>query len=151
MVVTFCGHAQFHRTEEYEQKLLSFFDEMIGDKTVEMFLGGYGGFDAFAYECCKNYKRTHPNVSLVFVAPYISEDYLKNHLQGQENGYDSIIYPDIQDKPKKFAISYRNKYMVEMSDYVVAYVSHEWGGAYTSYKYAKRKGKPIFNLAKVNI
>lgn len=45
-------------------------------------------------------------------------------------------------------ITYRNKYMVEMADYVVAYVSHDWGGAYTTYKHAKRKGKEIFNLAK---
>ena len=38
--------------------------------------------------------------------------------------------------------------MVEMADYVVAYVSHDWGGAYTTYQHAKRKGKEIFNLSK---
>ena len=37
--------------------------------------------------------------------------------------------------------------MVKKADYVVAYVSHRWGGAYTTYKYAQRKGKEIFNLA----
>jgi hypothetical protein len=39
--------------------------------------------------------------------------------------------------------------MMEKADYVIAYVSHNWGGAYTTYKYAKRKGKEIFNLAKM--
>ena len=59
-----------------------------------------------------------------------------------------MIYPEIEDKPKRYAILYRNKYMVEKADYVVAYVSRNWGGAYQTYKHAKRRGKLIFNLAK---
>ena len=65
----------------------------------------------------------------------------------QNARYDSILYLEIEDKPKRYAITYRNKYMVETADYVVAYVSHDWGGAYTAYKHAQRKGKKIFNLA----
>ena len=34
-----------------------------------------------------------------------------------------------------------------MADYIVAYVSHGWGGAYSTYNYARRKGKTIINLA----
>jgi len=111
-----------------------------------MYLGGYGEFDSFAYDCCKKYKETHPNISLVFVTPYLTTDYQCNHLQYQETRYDSILYPEIEDKPKRYAITYRNKYMVEKADYVVAYVSHNWGGAYTTYRHAKRKHKEIFNL-----
>ena len=37
--------------------------------------------------------------------------------------------------------------MVEKADYVVAYISHAWGGAYTAYKHAKRKNKPLFNIS----
>ena len=44
-------------------------------------------------------------------------------------------------------IAYRNKYMVEKADVVIAYVMHDFGGAYATYTYAKRKGKAIFNLA----
>ena len=75
-------------------------------------------------------------------------DYQKNHLNCDKTRYDLIIYPEIEDKPKRYAITYRNKYMVEVADYVVAYVSHSWGGAYATYNYAKRKGKNIFNLAR---
>lgn len=147
MIVTFCGHAQFHGTEEYEQKILAFLEEKVGDRSADMYLGGYGGFDGFAYDCCKKYKETHPKVSLVFVTPYLTVEYQKNHLDYQQTRYDSILYPEIEDKLPRFAISYRNKYMVENADYVVAYVSHDWGGAYTTYKHAKRKGKEIFDLA----
>ena len=40
--------------------------------------------------------------------------------------------------------------MVEKADYVVAYVEHSWGGAYQAYKYAKGKGKSVYNLASLN-
>ena len=147
MIVTFCGHAHFSKSEEYEQQILAFLEENVGDQPADMYLGGYGSFDSFAYDCCKKYKETHPNVSLVFVTPYLSIDYQKNHLDYQKTRYDSILYPEIEDKPKRFAIIYRNKYMVEMADYVVAYVLHDKGGAYATYKHAKRKGKEILNLA----
>jgi uncharacterized phage-like protein YoqJ len=146
MIVTFCGHAHFLRTEEYEKNLLAFLEEKVGERPADMYLGGYGGFDSFAYDCCKKFKETHPKVSLIFVTPYLTEEYRKNHLEYQKTRYDSILCPDIEDKPKRFAILYRNKYMVEKADYVVAYVSHDWGGAYTTYKHAKRMRKEIFNL-----
>lgn len=146
MIVAFCGHANFYKSEKYEQKLLTFLKEKVGDQPADMYLGGYGGFDRFAYDCCKKYQETHPKISLIFITPYLTVEYQKNHLECLETMYDSIIYPEIEDKPLRFAISYRNKYMVEKADYVVACVSHDWGGAYTTYKHAKRKGKYIFNL-----
>lgn len=147
MIVTFCGHAHFSKSEKYEQQILAFLEEKVGDQPADMYLGDYGSFDSFAYDCCKKYKEVHPDISLVFVTPYLSIDYQKNHLEYQKTRFDSILYPEIEDKPKRYAISYRNKYMVEKADYVVAYVSHDWGGAYTAYKKAKRMGKEIFNLA----
>lgn len=147
MVVTFCGHSQFPKSTEYEQRLLHFLQEKVGNQSTEMYLGGYGEFDSFAYDCCKKYKETHPNVSLVFVTPYLTVDYQRNHLQYQKTRYDSILYPKIEDRPLRYAITYRNQYMVENADYVVAYISHDWGRAYKTYQYAKRNGKEIFNLA----
>lgn len=148
MIITFCGHANFFKSEEYEQKILTFLEEKIGDQPADLYLGGYGDFDSFAYDCCRKYQETHPMVSLVFVTPYLDVEYQKKHLDHQRTRYDSMIYPEIEDKPKRYAILYRNKYMVEKADYVVAYVSRNWGGAYQTYKHAKRRGKLIFNLAK---
>ena len=148
MIVAFCGHAQFSKSEKYEKKLLAFLEEKVGDQPADMYLGGYGDFDSFAYDCCKKYKVTHPNISLIFVTPYLTIEYQKNHLDYQMTKYDSILYPEIEDKPKRYAITYRNKYMVEKAYFVVTYVSHNWGGAYTTYKHAERKSKEIFNLAK---
>ena len=49
MIITFCGHSAFRGTEEYEQKILDLLKEKVGDSAADMYLGGYGGFDRFAY------------------------------------------------------------------------------------------------------
>ncbi len=146
MIVAFCGHADFQRSEKYELEVLQFLEKTIGNKKAELYLGGYGNFDQFAYNCAKTYKAIHTNTSIVFVTPYITPEYQKNYLEYEKEKYDNIIFPPIEDKPKKFAILYRNRYMIEKSDYVIAYINRTFGGAYKTYKYAKRKGKIIFNL-----
>lgn len=149
MIVTFCGHADYCRTKEHEQKILAFLEEKIGNQPADIYLGGYGNFDEFAYDLCKEYKKSHSNVSLQFITPYISESYQRNRLKYEKCRYDGIIYPEIEYKPPRFAISYRNRWMVEKADFVVAYINHEWGGAYKTYVYAKEKEKIIFNLGEI--
>ena len=143
MIVTFCGHSDFQKNEEYEQRIFEILQQNIGNEAAEIYLGEHGAFDEFAYYCCKKYKQMHKNVSLVFITPYMLSKCPKRR-------YDYIIYPEIEDKPIRFAISYRNKYMIQMADFVIAFVEREWGGAYQSYKYAIRKGKVVFNLAPKN-
>ena len=70
MIITFLGHAQFCKNEEYEKKILAILEEKVGDFPADMYLGGYGAFDNFSYECCKKYKETHKNISLIFVPPF---------------------------------------------------------------------------------
>ena len=76
MIISFCGHSDFKSSEKYERQLLSFFEKRVGDSFADMYLGGYGSFDAFALECCKKYKETHSQTSLVFVTPYLSDGYI---------------------------------------------------------------------------
>ena len=147
MIVAFCGHSQYTETGEDEEKIISLLTEIIGDRHAELYLGGYGSFDAFALKCAKKYQKTHPNVRLIFITPYITVDYQKNHLDCNKDLYDEILYPSLEDKPLKFAIFYRNKWMVEQADCVIAYIIHDWGGAYQTYRHARRKKKPLFNIS----
>jgi hypothetical protein len=61
--------------------------------------------------------------------------------------YDSIIYPEIEDKPLRFAIVYRDRYIVENSDVIISFVQHKSGGAYKAVRYAEKIGKAVKNLA----
>ena len=147
MIVSFFGHSHFVGNKELEMKIIAYLEETVGAQVADIYLGGYGEFDRFAYECCKKYKENHPSISLVFVTPYLTVEYQRNHLENKKTRYDAILYPEIEDKPLKFAIVYRNRYMVEKADFVVAYITHDWGGAYKTYQYAKRKKKFMFNIS----
>ena len=144
MIISFCGHAQFLKNDNDKDKILNFLKKTVGDQEADIYLGGYGNFDAFAYSCCKKYKENHPRISLIFITPYIPIKHDVDQFQ-----YDDIIYPGMENRPLKYAIYHRNKWMMEKADYVIAYINHDWGGAYTAYKHAKRKGKVVFNLGEL--
>ena len=144
MIVTFCGHSHFTKTEKYEEKLLSLLENVVGNSTAEFFLGGYGAFDDFAYSCCKKYRMTHPNTKLVFITPYLSHE---SNLKDKTAQYDAIIYPEIESVPLKYAIWHRNRWMVEKADIVIGFITHQSGGAYQTYRHAVSRNKPFFNIA----
>ena len=60
MVVTFCGHSSFIKTPRLEEELLRLLEERVGEAPADFLLGGYGGFDAFAYQCCNSIKKSIP-------------------------------------------------------------------------------------------
>ncbi len=148
MVVTFFGHSEYIRNELDEQRVMSLLSELIGVNPVSFYLGGYGNFDEFARGCAVKYKENHPGATTILVTPYITLNYQKNHLEYQKHRYDSILYPELENVPPKFAIAQRNKWMVKNADIVIAYVTHTWGGAYKAYKYAQSLNKHVINIAK---
>lgn len=54
------------------------------------------------------------------------------------------------DALTKFAISARNKWMVEASDVVISGVNHDWGGAWSTEKVARQKKKRIESIINNN-
>ena len=139
--ITFCGHSDYISSIEDEQRLLTFLTEKIGDEDAELLIGDYGRFDAFAWECGKKYQEIHPRTKIVFVTPYLQPTKREN------DQYDAIVYPPLEHIPLRFAILRRNEWMVEQADCVIAYVRHEWGGAYKTYCHAQKKQKEIYHLA----
>ena len=70
--------------------------------------------------------------------------------------FDALFYPpDLETVPKRLAIVRANRYMVERSDFLSAYVQHPASNARELLEYAgtvKRKGKIyITNLAEEQI
>ena len=70
--------------------------------------------------------------------------------------FDALFYPpDLETVPKRLAIIRANRYMVERSDFLIAYVRHPASNAKELLEYAgtgKRKGKiHITNLAEEQI
>ena len=146
MIVSFCGHADYIPSKQDEKRILDFLEEKIGNQSAELFFGGYGNFDGFALLCGKRYQLTHPNVKLILITPYLTEGFQKNRLNEIRSEYDEILYPPLEKVPKRYAILRRNQWMAEQADYVVAYVTHSWGGAYQTLQHAKKRHKEILSV-----
>ncbi len=146
MVISFCGHSDFYESDNIKIKLLKILEKEVGDSPADFYLGGYGGFDNYAKNVCKQFQKTHSLCKLYFITPYRSQKYLKNRLYLEEY-YDGVILPDISESCTKFAILKRNDWMIEQADLIIAYVEHTWGGAAKSLEKANKLKKKIYNLA----
>ena len=142
MVIVFCGHSDYIQNTNDGANILQILEVETGDVPCEIFLGGYGNFDNFALHCAKKFKQTHSNAKLILITPYLEN----SKMTCDKANFDSIIYPNLEHVPPRYAISHRNKWMIEQADIVICYVSHQYGGAYAMYADAKRKGKRIYNL-----
>lgn len=106
------------------------------------YCGNYGNFDMICATILQFLKIRFP-ISVIFVTPYIDEKYL-NKAQMQLL-YDDILYPALENVPRRYAIIARNKYMINHADIVIAGVYKSYGNAYGFLKYARAKNKTILS------
>ena len=135
MVVSFCGHRNVY--DEIEKLIVAGVDTF--------YFGSKSEFDRFCYVVVSILKEKYPHIVSVLVIPYINKDYDKSL-------YDISEYPPIENVPKRLAIIKRNRWMVDKSDVVVAYIRNNFGGAAMMFDYAERKDVatncriPVFSI-----
>ena len=148
MVISFLGHSSLYNCNDlFEGVKKAIIDNISADDNVVFLCGGYGDFDDLCARVCRLIKEERGNCEIVFVTPYIivgQQEKIKNRMSLEL--YDSIVYPPLEKTPLKFAISKRNEWMIDQSDFVIAYVEHSFGGAYQTLSYARRKKKRVINL-----
>ena len=138
MTVAFCGHAQISQSEKIEKWLYDVTQKLIEQGATTFYLGGYGAFDSLTASVLRAQKKRYPQIELILVLAYLNTG-------RNTSGYDSTVYPPLETTPRRFAISHRNRWMVETSDVVVAYVLHDWGGAAATLRCARKKKKQIIS------
>lgn len=148
MVISFLGHSSLYNCNDlFEGVKKAIIDNISVDDNVVFLCGGYGDFDDLCARVCRLIKEERGNCEIVFVTPYIivgQQEKIKNRMSLEL--YDTIVYPPLEKTPLKFAISKRNEWMIDQSDFVIAYVEHSFGGAYQTLSYALRKKKRVINL-----
>ena len=122
--------------------------EIRKNPACKFYLGGYGDFDSLCLNILKEIKADFPAIELLFITPYLNDNYSK--LETAKLYYDGIIYPPLENVPRRFCISKRNEWMVNEADFVIAFVKYFWGGAAKTLEYAKRKKVEFFNLAELH-
>lgn len=146
MIVTFCGHRNFVKTKQIEGALIDLLEDFAAhNRTLDCYCGGYGSFDGFTSECVKKVQERYSNVRNCLVIPYMTLEY-QERVKYLQDYYDEIIYPPLENVPKKFAILRRNEWMVDHAGVVIAYVLYSWGGAAHTLEYAKKKRAVVYSL-----
>ena len=114
---------------------------------ITCYLGGYGDFDELCAFACREMKEEYAGIETVYVTPYMGLNEQKKIKCAEKYGiYDASIYPLIENVPPKFAIIRRNEWMMVNADLIIAYVAHNYGGAYKSLQIAKKREKKIINI-----
>ena len=118
---------------------------LITEYGVNIFyVGNNGQFDHLVAAVLRELKSRHPQISYSIVLAYLPE----REKEHNQLSYTETIYPEgLEDTPPRFAISKRNKWMVQQSEYVIAYVEHSFGGAAQFTEYARKKHRTVINLA----
>lgn len=150
LTVSLFGHRIIDDSQTVEQKLYELLRIIMsrGDREVEFLVGRNGDFDLMTASVVRRLKKelNAENVFLTLVLPYETAE-LRNNTEAFEDFYDSIeICEASADKNFKYAITARNRDMIDRSDMVVVYVKNQSGGAYQSLRYAEKNDKRIINL-----
>ena len=139
---TFFGHRDC--PSSIKPKLHEVLIDLIENRSVDMFyIGQQGAFDGIVRSVLKE---------LVLVYPYIRYAVVLERLPPKRDEFDTRDYSDtmfpegIESVHPRFAISWRNQWMIKQSDYVVTYITHSWGGAAQFAKLARKQEKTIIEL-----
>lgn len=140
---TFFGHHDCPAS--VKPKLREVLIDLIENQSVDMFyVGNKGAFDRLVRSAMRELVQEYPHINYAVVLERMpgkqNEDY-------REDYSDTMLPEGIEEIPPRFAIAWRNKWMLRQSDYVVTYITHSWGGAAQFAERAVRQGKTVINIA----
>ena len=136
---TFFGHREC--PDSIKIKLREVLIELITNHDVDMFyVGNQGQFDSIVLSILRELKKKFPQINYAVVLAYMPGK------QTEYDDYSNTMLPEgIESVHPRYAISWRNNWMLKQSDYVVTYITHSWGGAAQYTEKARNEGKTIFN------
>ena len=140
---TFFGHRDCPDT--IKPRLREVLVDLIEHYSVDMFyVGNQGRFDAIVRSELRDLQRAYPQINYAVVLAY---------MPGKQTEYDdyadTMLPEGIESVHPRYAMSWRNNWMLKQSDYVITYITHSWGGAAQYATKAKRLGIQEISLAKV--
>ena len=136
----FFGHREV--THNIKPKLTEIIEKLITEYGVtDFYVGRQGQFDSMVYSVLKELKANYPHIRYTVILAYMPDEHIKE-LYGEDT-----LFPDgLETVPKRFAISKRNDWMIQQSDYAVCYVHKITGGAAKFREKAEEKGLQIIDV-----
>lgn len=135
---TFFGHRDC--PDSVYPKLRSSIERLIlSQNAVRFYVGHQGRFDAIVLRALRELKKQHSKITYHVVLAYLPEKQLPYHPE-------ETLFPEgLEVVPPRFAIERRNRWMIDHSDFVVAALYRDFGGAAEAIRYAKRQGKVVID------
>ena len=136
--VTFFGHRDAPKRIEPILRLALV--DLIEKKNSNLFyVGNQGNFDAMVRRQLEDLAQTYPITYKIVLA----------YMPGKNDEPDehTVLPEGLETVPRRFAISRRNKWMLDQADTVVTYVTHPSSGAYKIKETAIEKGKTAIELS----
>ena len=139
---TFFGHHDC--PSSIKPKLREVLIDLIENQAVDMFyVGQQGAFDGIVRSVLKELVSVYPNIRYAVVL----ERFSPKRDEFDTRDYSDTMLPEgIETVHPRFAISWRNKWMIKQSDYVVTYITHSWGGAAQFAEKAEKQQKVVISL-----
>lgn len=139
-VCTFFGHRDCPET--IKPRLREVLTDLIINQEVDTFyVGNQGRFDGIVRSVLRELEQTYPEIHYAVALAY---------LPGKKNEYDdfsdTMLPEGIEAVHPRYAIEWRNRWMLQRADFVVTHIAHPWGGAAKFAEKAKREGKTVINL-----
>ena len=140
MICTFFRHRD--TPAEIRPLLRTVLLELIEQRGVDRFcVGCQGNFDAMARELLRELERSRGIRYEVVLAA------LPKQTDTTIDQYHTLLPEGIENAPPRFAIDFRNRWMVDRSDIVVTYVRRPFGGAAKFKELAEKKKKAVIELS----
>lgn len=123
--------------------LLPVLSRLIDEGVNSFLVGNQGSFDSIVLHTLRLLKGKHPHITYNVVLAYMPG------VKEEWSAYEPMetLYPEgLETVHPRYAISWRNKWMLQESDVVVTYITHSWGDAAQFAELAKRKKKRVINI-----
>jgi len=138
-ICTFFGHRECDGN--IREMLFDVLTALIEKNGVEMFyVGNQGQYDMHVRAVLSELAKKYPEIMYYVVLAYIPRIKTSFDMDYEKH---TLIPDGIEGVPRRFAIIYRNQWMLQKSEYVVAYIRHDWGGAAKFVAQARKLGKQI--------
>lgn len=144
----FAGHRQASHT--LFKEIITAVESLVMDTDeIEFLSGSMGDFDKLCETAVRDVKKEYPDkiIRLYRVIPSCQYIPHKEEYQYLRGLFDDIIVCDASDGTYyKSMIGKRNRWMVDKSDFMIAYILHENGGAYSAFRYAEKQNVKIIRI-----
>ena len=141
-----CGFGHRNVFENIEDKLYTAVMNAAERGCEIFYTGAMGEFDSLFSSAVRKAKKTYPNIKLICVKPYFTND-INIDKDYYAALHDDIIIPDeLAGIHPKAAIKARNRWIIDNSDIVLIYTVRNFGGAYEAKRFAERNGKRLIKI-----